>query len=63
MLISWNWFSSDRKRMRLAFPTETERTQGKMEREKPYWSSNSRLEKNGYLLVRVMSTGKQAASV
>lgn len=33
--------------MRLAFPTETERTQGRVEREKPDWSSNSRLEKNG----------------
>lgn len=52
MLISYKWFSCDRKHMRLAFPTETERTQGKMEREKPDWSSNSWLEKNGCLLVR-----------
>lgn len=33
--------------MRLDFPTETERTQGRVEREKPDWSSNSRLEKKG----------------
>lgn len=34
---------------------QRQRTQGKMEREKPDWSSNSRLEKNGYLPVSVIS--------